>query len=293
MRDGSTVKRVSIILPAYNRGHVIATAIQSVLDQTFSHFELLVVDDGSTDDTAAVVNNFSDDRIKYIPVKHGGVSRARNHALKIMGGDYVAFIDSDDVYLPKKLEAQVSFLEAHPKFHVAYSPYIEKFKGNEKLHKCDNGNGNVFCKLFKNSFVNVNSILIRKDAAEAVGGFPENFTTLEDFDFFLRLADRFLWGFVDEVSSEYRMAERNQSHDTDNYLHYLEYVKSAPEKFETLKKNPAVYRWKYGKVLYGLGKSHMRAGRLEEAEKTIAEALKHRWQPDVLLTLYKCKKKLR
>jgi len=89
------------------------------------------------------------------------------------------------------------------------------------------------------------------------------------------------------------MSERDEADDTANYLHYLEYIDGCPERFEKLRGNMKAYDWKRGKVLYGLGKSHFRAGRFEEAEKTIREALKYRWQPDVAFFLFKRLRKLR
>ncbi|HOY63299.1 MAG TPA: glycosyltransferase family A protein [bacterium] len=284
---------VSIALPARNRESSIGEAIRSALGQTYPHFELIVVDDGSTDSTADVARSFSDERITVVRTESGGVSRARNVALGLMKGRYVAFLDSDDIYLPKKLESQVALLRSRPDIMCAYSPYIEIHKGVEKYHPCGMGEGDLFIKMFKGSFVNVNTILIRKECADAVGGFPDGFTTLEDYDYFLRLAERYTFGRVAETSSVYRMSERDEADDTSNYLHYLKYIDGCPERFEKLRRNMKAYNWKRGKVLYGLGKSHFRAGRMHEAEKTIREALKYRWQPDVAFFLIKHKRKLR
>ena len=285
--------KVSIILPTHNRGHVIPDAIRSVLEQTHRDFELLIVDDASDDDTQEKVQAFDDTRIQYHRVPRGGVSRARNFALERVAGDYVAFIDSDDLYLPRKLEAQVAFLEANPQVMVAYSPYVEVHRGKETFHSCRQKGQRVFLEMFKGSFVNVNSILVRREAAAAVGGFPEDFTTLEDFDFFLRLAEKYPFGFVEETSSVYRMSDRDEGGDIDRYLHYLEFVKGCRDRFEPLRKNPRAWRWKYGKVLFGLGKSYFRAGDYAEAERRIRESLANRWQPDAWLFYRKCKKKLK
>lgn len=104
---------VSVVIPAYNRAPFIAAAVQSVLDQTFQDREIIVVDDGSTDQTQSMLLPFLE-KIRYIGTEHHGPSHARNTGMKAATGKYIAFLDSDDLYLPHKLEAQVSFLESHP-----------------------------------------------------------------------------------------------------------------------------------------------------------------------------------
>jgi glycosyltransferase involved in cell wall biosynthesis len=105
---------VSVVLATYNRSNLLPKAIESVLQQTFPDFELIIVDDGSTDNTAEIVSRYPDPRINYQPVKHGERSRARNIGIQLSRGHYIAFLDSDDWYLPDKLKDQVQILQSHP-----------------------------------------------------------------------------------------------------------------------------------------------------------------------------------
>ncbi|MEA4907339.1 MAG: glycosyltransferase family A protein [Anaerolineaceae bacterium] len=109
--------KVSVIIPTYNRAHVICRAIDSVLAQTYPDYEIIVVDDGSTDQTAHVLS-FYTDRIRYIYQANGGVSKARNTGIKAAAGEYICFLDSDDAFLPNKLELQVGYLDNHPEIDV-------------------------------------------------------------------------------------------------------------------------------------------------------------------------------
>lgn len=106
--------RVSVIVPTFNRPHFLREAVRSTLEQTYDDFELLVVDDGSTDATESVVRCFSDPRLRYLPQAHAGRSSARNRGLKQAAGHYIAFLDDDDFNLPTRLEHQVRVLDAHP-----------------------------------------------------------------------------------------------------------------------------------------------------------------------------------
>ena len=113
--------QVSIILPTYNRERMLIDAINSVLSQTFSDFELIVVDDGSTDSTRQILETFDDVRIVKFFRSHEGRSSARNFGLGVSKGDYVTFLDSDDLYLPNKLQIQVEFLDRNNNFGMAYT----------------------------------------------------------------------------------------------------------------------------------------------------------------------------
>lgn len=107
-----TVPSVSVVIPTYNRAHLLGRAIKSVLDQTYTDFELIVVDDGSTDGTSEVVKSFNDSRLRFIRTEpNRGASAARNTGIQAAQGEYIAFNDSDDEWLPQKLEKQVKFFE--------------------------------------------------------------------------------------------------------------------------------------------------------------------------------------
>src|ERR1019366_3526420 len=109
-------------VPTFNRGYILGEAIQSILDQTYPHFELIVVDDGSTDDTADVVNSFKDTRVHLIQhPKNAGAAAARNTGLAAAQGDLISFLDSDDLWNPNKLALETSFLQGHPEVDAVFT----------------------------------------------------------------------------------------------------------------------------------------------------------------------------
>lgn len=115
--------KVSVIIPTYNRAEFISDAIESVLNQTFEDYEIIIVDDGSTDNTKQIVQSYTS-KVKYYYQEQSGVSSARNYGIKAATGEYIAFLDSDDQFLPQKLEKQVEVLENNPRIGIVYSPHI-------------------------------------------------------------------------------------------------------------------------------------------------------------------------
>src|ERR687887_1081438 len=120
--------KVTVVIPTYNRSHVVDRAVRSALAQTHRDVEIIVVDDGSTDDTAARVRTFTDPRVRHVARPHRGVSAARNAGVALATTDVVAFLDSDDVWRPDKLERELAFLAAHPDVDAVFSD-LEKHDG--------------------------------------------------------------------------------------------------------------------------------------------------------------------
>jgi teichuronic acid biosynthesis glycosyltransferase TuaG len=189
---------VSVIMPAYNAGRYIAESIRSVLEQTYANWELVVVDDGSTDDTAALVRDFAaaDERIRYFHQPNGRLGKARNTGLRFAAGELVAFLDSDDLWMPEKLALQVEALNAHDA-DVVYSdgfifsdddvaddtttfPILPGRQDGERL----------FDQLLLGNRIAVLSVMLRRTALERAGLFEEetSFHGAEDYDLWLRLA---------------------------------------------------------------------------------------------------------
>ena len=113
--------RVSVVIPTFNRASILGNAIESVLSQTYDSYEIIIVDDGSTDDTSSVVTKFNSSRINYLYQENKGRSSARNKALSLANGEYIAFLDSDDKFYPQKLELQVTLLDSNPAFGMSYT----------------------------------------------------------------------------------------------------------------------------------------------------------------------------
>jgi glycosyltransferase involved in cell wall biosynthesis len=187
---------VSVIIPTYNRANLVSDAIASVMAQSFQDLEIIVADDGSTDDTAAVVARFGD-RIRYLPLPHRGQPAAtRNAGLAIATGEYVAFLDSDDLFLPDKLARQVPVLKANPDIGLVYSNgyYFDtdptKAVG-EALDGLAAPSGNVFGELLCGNFIMTPALaLMRRSVVQSAGGFDESheFIAVEDYALWLRIA---------------------------------------------------------------------------------------------------------
>lgn len=189
---------VSVVIPTYNRAHLIERAVQSVLHQTYPHIELIVVDDGSTDDTADVLARLSDPRLHYIRLPHNiGGGGARNVGLQQSHGKYVSFLDSDDEFLPTMLEKLVALLEQVQQIDrhagVVYcSHYInysyDHLRQRQILSRTPMNNGNVLAHIWRGWTYPLSTFLLRRELVVAVGGFDERLPRLQDYELWVRLA---------------------------------------------------------------------------------------------------------
>jgi glycosyltransferase involved in cell wall biosynthesis len=194
---------ISVIIPTYNRSHLIGKSIQSVLNQTYSNFELIVVDDGSTDGTGEVVKAINDKRLKYILCnKNIGAAAARNVGIRLAKGDFIAFQDDDDEWLPKKLEKQIEIIEkSSPEVGVVYTALCRK-KGNKNIYIPSKSKktkkGNIHKSLLEGNFVSTQTIFVRRDCFEIAGMFDENLPRLQDWELVIRLSKYYLFELIDE-----------------------------------------------------------------------------------------------
>ena len=199
---------VSVVIPTYNYGHYVAGALKSALRQTCADLEVIVVDDASTDDTAAVVRPYlADARVAYHRVPHGGVSAAKNQGIHLARAPLVAFLDADDLWLPRKLERQLAFFRADPELGVVYArrvlmdqdgravPYVQP-----TLHR-----GDVVRPLFLTNFVCQSAAVVRRAVFAEVGLYDERYPPSEDWDLWLRAALRYRFDYVDEPLVRYRV----------------------------------------------------------------------------------------
>jgi len=181
--------KVSIIIPAYNQGHYLVEAIDSALEQTFSDFEVIVVDDGSTDDTSRIAHGFTDPRLNYIYQENRGLSAARNTGVCNSTGVYLTFLDSDDRFLPVKLELLVGALEAHPEVGLVAGKAIPIDEQGQPVGKIiDKPLPEDSHKLLLGNPLHVGSVMLRRNWQEKVGLFDESLRSYEDWDMWLRLA---------------------------------------------------------------------------------------------------------
>jgi glycosyltransferase involved in cell wall biosynthesis len=179
---------VSVIIPTHNRAGWVGEAIGSVLVQTYKPIELIVVDDGSTDHTSQVVQALGS-ALTYLPQPQAGVSAARNRGVAVSHGELVAFLDSDDLWQPEKVAAQVEVLRQQPQTQVCYTDEIWIRHGvrvNPKHihHKCS---GWMFLESLPRCLISPSSVMLRRSLWDRLGGFDERLPACEDYDLWLRL----------------------------------------------------------------------------------------------------------
>jgi glycosyltransferase involved in cell wall biosynthesis len=203
---------VSVIIPAYNAARFVAQAVESVLAQSYRPVEILVIDDGSTDDTARVLEPYRD-AIRYIRQPNGGPSRARNNGLAHARGELIAFLDADDVWLPDKLSRQVRCLEESPAVGVVHCDTynLDEQSGarSRRATPRDDFAGNCYARLFRGNQVTYSTVVIRRECLDRVGPMDERYTHAEDYDLLLRLARRFPFAYVPEPLAVYRLHDTN------------------------------------------------------------------------------------
>ena len=205
--------KVSIIIPIYNAEKFISETIESAIAQTYSDWEIVAVDDGSTDKTPEILRNYKkrlSKKMRVITQENSGLSIARNVAIGAAKGRYIAFLDHDDLWLPEKLEKQVKLLDSNKGLGMVYSDsYMIDEKGNLKKDTFfDNMKpyrGNVFDKLFYVNFIPCLTAAIRKEVLEKIGQFDPKYKISEDYDLFLKIAECCPVDFTEQPLAKYRI----------------------------------------------------------------------------------------
>jgi glycosyltransferase involved in cell wall biosynthesis len=207
------VPKVSVIIPAYNAEKFLERAIRSVLAQAFDDYEIIVVDDGSTDKTAEVASSF-----KEVHLFHQERSRqaaARNRGIKEAQGSYIAFLDADDEWLPDKLKQQLSFMEGE-KFAISFTDSYHLYNGNKVLYSsiAKPSGGEIAEELLKNSFITTNTVVAAKKLLDKFAGFstaPE-YVGHEDYELWLRMAlEGVEFGYLDKPLANYYAGHESSS----------------------------------------------------------------------------------
>ncbi|MDP2923088.1 MAG: glycosyltransferase [Candidatus Omnitrophota bacterium] len=248
--------KVLVVIPIFNGEKYIAEAIDSVLSQTYQDFQIVVVDDGSNDNTEKIVLSYIDkypSKIKYIRQNNGGAASARNRGIKSVSSEYVAFVDHDDVWLPEKLKYNMEVLEN--KKHLAFV-CSEAYRINEhgeiidKLQRLSK-DAEDFESLFNRNFVLTLTVTARRSSIENVGFFDEKISYSEDYDLWLRLAKHYKYKYIDLPLAKYRTHSSQKS--SNLYMIYANILKTLKKKEISNNVNFLTYRKKIAKLYYHLG----------------------------------------
>ncbi len=298
--------RVSVLIPTFNRAEYLLTAVNSALEQTFSDIEVIIVDDGSTDNTAQIVRGIKDPRVRYIHQENSGVSAALNTAWRAAGGEYLARLDSDDMWLPTLLDRLMPALDSDPGLGLIYAraqwmdahgrllPQVlgapEKFPGQ------------TLKSLLYGDYVTPMAVVFRKECVESVGGYDESLIANEDWDLWIRMAEhaagrtspggtlfkRYRFAYVPEVLAYYRVHPENLTRAgsvqnrrlIQDRIRVLERYYARPDvPAEAL----AIKRLAFRNLYQDIAMRHLSAGRWGEALDSYAQAV--RVAPDPLAAL--------
>jgi len=284
-------KMISVIIPTYNRAAIITEAIRTVLEQTYQNFEIIIIDDGSIDNTCQVIKDLNDCRIKYIYQENTGKpSVARNAGIKIAQGEYIAFLDSDDLWHSKKLEQQAAILNNQPNVGLVTNWSLYKTFDNEKIkikkYHAKTQFENIIYILTEPDkvFMGTPTLMIRKNCLENIvleenKLFDEELTFCEDWDLFFRMALFYEIQNIDEVLTDVRVHQNSMSKTPDitkfkeGYLYFLK------KSFDNDKLPSEILKIKnkaYSNALWSLGWVALyKAKDAKAARKSLIESVKY------------------
>lgn len=207
---------ISVIIPVHNSADYVAEAIDSVLAQTYPNYEIIVVDDGSTDSTPEIVKGYGHE-VTYVRQENGGAASARNHGIGLARGTYIAFLDADDMWLPEKLEKQIKLFQNDPELGLVFT---ENYLFDEDGIYCDSlekqvrlMTGDLAQNIFMNSGVATPTVMVRKEVFEKLGTFEETLTQAEDDNMWIRITCNYRGMLIDEPLVKIREHQGRISHD--------------------------------------------------------------------------------
>ena len=263
----------SVNIPCFNSSRFISQTLRSVLDQTWRDFEIIIMDDGSTDDTREKVGAFHDSRIKYFYKANEGLSETRNKGIVASCGEYIAFLDHDDLWVPEKLKKQMAAFENDKDVGVVFADaYIFKDGKKEKatyFQRCGPRRGFIFDDLLleRSNFIPLSSVMMRRQVFDRVGHFKKEYKIGEEYELFLRAADKYRFDYIDEPLAIIRMHEGNFSNRKELFvkeaLEILEFWKK--ERPELLATNMEKFLRKEAALFAEMANYHALNGRRREA----------------------------
>jgi glycosyltransferase involved in cell wall biosynthesis len=275
--------KYSVVIPAYNCRDLVLEALDSVRAQTFTDYEVLVVDDGSTDGTYEAICRYAKDwdRLRCFQAPHKGLAAARNLAISHMKGSHVALLDADDLWLPEKLARCDAFLQAHPDLSIVYTPMkpIRVDGTAMQGHSKPCHAGQLTDKLFQSIFVHDPAAVFHRRVIETCGGFDENLPVCVGHEFWLRVSKDFQFGLIDEPLALRRWSQESLTRSNRVRGRRIKAAMLArfyrdPQARRMLRDKPA--RRRLAKVHYAAGKILIRQSRPRQARAYLRRALAYK-----------------
>lgn len=289
--------KVSVVIPTYNAAAYIQETLQSILLQDYSDFEIVVVDDHSTDNTKDIITNIDDPRIKYISLNknHGGPSLPRNIGIKESQGKYIAFFDSDDLMMPGRINKTIDFLEKFPQLGLVFTnaikfndngenyqtSFLQDYRGFKSLpsHKISVDKYIFYpdvayrCLLSEN-FILTCGVTIAKNIFECVGYFDETLINADDWDMWLRIVRHYPIGFIDMIGFRYRIRDRSISFRGHSLAYNRIKVLNKQLRFGINNKNKKIVKVNIAENLYVIGYAFQQQDNMKEARRYYLRSLK-------------------
>lgn len=271
--------KVSVIIPTYNCERFVRQAVESALAQTYGNLEVIVVDDGSTDQTSNVLRPLQD-RIQYVVQQNRERAAARNHGLRVATGDIVAFLDADDLWPHNHIQVALDALNGDPTCDLVWGDVIYMDVQGKELWRASQKNENeqIFEALLMKNFINQSSVVARKRCFSEVGGFNEDreLSGSEDWEMWLRIASRFSCRHLPNHFTYYRLhdswtmsnpsvAERSMRHAFKIIINTPLYAARLPKKMSVVEARHFVT----------MAINYYAVGRMREARHLLVQALKH------------------
>jgi len=271
------VPRISVIVPTYNAPRFLVETVESILAQTYKDFELVVVDDGSGPQTRKALDPYID-RIRYVWRENGGPSAARNTGIKEARGELIAFCDHDDLWLPGKLEHQISFINTHPAAGLYYCDYLHFGNTTKKRYRRPYS-GRVFQKLWQKRFLQTLTVICRREVFGRAGLFDTSLRYVQDYDMWLRVALHYEFAFTGGVLAKYRIHPANLARE-NAIANTLEKLYSLLKAYHLGTKHSLISRRirnrVFSEIYLRVGQDLARAGCLDQATRCYAHSLRYR-----------------
>jgi glycosyltransferase involved in cell wall biosynthesis len=274
--------KVSIILPCYNGARWISQSIESVLAQTYNDLELIIIDDGSKDNSREIISSYLyDKRIHYIYQENKGFSSALNEGIRESTGDFIGFIGQDDLYMPNKLQIQVKYLNEHKNIDLVHSNYCFIDSNGQVIGVRDmkvpkfSSRWKMIEYLFINNFIGFETVLVRRNCFDEVGLFDERMTGFSDHDMWLRIAGKFNIAYINLILVKKRKHERQLSRTAfekclrDEFLMINKAIKQYPFLRKAIGK-------KLAGLYYSSGITLLEKGAKEEAKQKFLKVIQYR-----------------